>query len=83
MAKSIFKDIDMSDPCAVWPVLEKAYLQMMTGEQVVRARFGNDETTFSAGSSLQLKQKIAELKAACQAKQTGRRARRAFKAGFR
>lgn len=83
MPRSIFDGIDMTDPCAVWPVLQQALDRLLAGEMVTRARFGEDDIEFNRGSISAMQSRIRELKAECQAKTSGRRARFAIRAGFR
>lgn len=73
---SIFDGIDMADPCAVYPVLEAAYYRLLAGENVVRSKFGDEEMQFSIADAKVLEKKIADLKAQCRAKNSGRTARR-------
>jgi hypothetical protein len=78
---SIFDDIDMSDPCAIWPVMQAALDRLLVGESVVRAKFGSDEVEFGRGSIAALQRRIADLKAECAAR-TGRVRRHAIRGGF-
>lgn len=78
---SIFDGIDMSDPCAVWPIMQKALDLLLVGEGVVRARFGEDDVEFGRGSIAALQRRIADLKAECDAK-SGRVRRHAIRGGF-
>lgn len=80
---SIFDEVDMSDPCVVWPKLDEVLNRLLVGESVVRSRFGEEEIQFSAVNISALKTRISELKAACAAKQTGRPRRHAIRAGFK
>ena len=80
---SILSGVDLSDPCAVYPKLEEALLKLVAGERVARVRFGEDDVTFTDTSSGELRREIARLKGECVRNQTGRPARRAFRAGFR
>jgi hypothetical protein len=79
---SIFEGIDTSDPCAVWPVMQRALDRLLVGESVARARFGDDDVEFGRGSITVLERRIAELKAACEARTTGRVRRHAIRGGF-
>lgn len=79
---SIFYGIDMTDPCAVWPVMQAALDRLLVGESVVRAKFGDDDVEFGRGSIAALERRIAELKAECVAKTTGRVRRHAIRGGF-
>ena len=81
MAGSIFDGIDMSNPCAVWPVMQAALDRLLVGEGAVRAKFGADEVEFGRGSIAALQRRIADLKAECAAK-GGRVRRHAIRAGF-
>lgn len=83
-ADSIFAGLDLSDPCAIWPRMQAAYDRMLMGESVVRVRFQGHETEFGRGNMTELKDRIADLRAACEAKTTPRRIRRhAIRGGFR
>lgn len=81
MAGSIFDGIDMSNPCAVWPVMQAALDRLLVGEGVVRARFGEDDVEFSRGNITALERRIADLKAECAAK-SGKVRRHAIRGGF-
>lgn len=81
MAGSIFDGIDMSDPCAVWPVMQKALDQLLVGESIVRARFGQDDVEFGRSNITALQRRIADLKAECLAKQ-GKVRRHAIRGAF-
>lgn len=78
---SIFDGIDMSDPCAVWPVMQSALDKLLVGEGVVRARFGEDDVEFARGNIAALTRRIADLKAECAAK-SGKVRRHAIRGGF-
>lgn len=78
---SIFDGIDMSDPCTVWPKMQKALDLLLVGEGVVRAHFGDDDVEFSRGNIAALQRRIADLKAECAAK-SGRVRRHAIRGGF-
>lgn len=82
MARSIFDCIDTSDPCAVLPVMQKAYDRLLVGEQMVRARFGSDDVEFQPGDAAALLARINQLKRECLAACGGRPARHAIRAGF-
>lgn len=79
---SVFDGIDMSDPCAVWPIMQKALDRLLVGENVVRSRFGEDEVQFSTTNIAALKTRIAELKAECRAKKSRRPRRHAITTGW-
>lgn len=79
---SILEGIDTTNPCEIWPVLEKAYYQLLIGESVVRSRFGADDVTFAQAQKGELRAAMLELKAACEARLSGRPRRRAIKAGW-
>lgn len=81
MPASIFDDIDVSDPCAVYPVLEAALNRLLVGEEVTRARFGDDDVTFGKANISALQARIRGLKAQCDAGR-GIRRRHAIRAGF-
>mgnify|MGYP001011505833 CR=1 FL=1 len=81
MVGSIFDGIDMTDPCAVWPVMQAALDRLLVGETEVRARFGEDEVEFGRGNVAALQRRIADLKAECAAK-SGRVRRHAIRCGF-
>ena len=81
MAGSIFDGIDMNDPCAVWPVMQAALDRLLVGETEVRARFGNDDVEFGRGNIDALQRRVADLKAACEAK-SGKVRRHAIRGGF-
>lgn len=78
---SIFDGIDMSEPCAVWPVMQAALDRLLVGGTEVRARFGEDEIEFGRGNIAELKRRVADLKAECEAK-SGRVRRHAIRGGF-
>lgn len=81
---SPFDGIDLDDPCAVWPVLRKAYLELLAGRRVSRVRIGVDDVTFSAGDLNAVERTMNALKAECEARTSGvTHRRRAFSAGFR
>lgn len=82
-AGSILAGVDLSDPCAVWPHLQRALYELAIGGGVVKTRFGADEVTFNPADREALRGEIARLKAECAAITTGRPARRAFRAGWR
>lgn len=79
---SIFNGIDMSDPCKVWPKLEEVYYRLLAGENVVRSKFGEEEMQFSSVDAKTLEKKIADLKAQCRAKNSGRSKRHAISCGW-
>ena len=79
---SVFDGIDMTDPCEVWPVMQSALDRLLVGESVVRARFGDDDVEFGRGSIAALERRIAELKAECVRRTTGRVRRHAIRGGF-
>lgn len=81
MAGSIFDGIDMTDPCAVWPILDRVLLELLAGERATRARFGEDDVEFQKGDVAELRKRINELKAECDAK-NGRVRRHAIRGGF-
>lgn len=83
MAGSVFDGVDMTDPCAVWPVLQSTLDRLLAGEMVTRARFGDDDVEFNRGSIGALQSRIRELKSECEAKTSGRPRRFAIRAGFR
>jgi len=78
---SIFDGIDMTDPCAVWPVMQAALDKMLAGENEVRARFGSDEVEFGRSNIPALQRRIADLKAECLGK-SGKVRRHAIRGGF-
>lgn len=78
---SIFDGIDMSNPCAVWPVMQAALDWLLVGEGAVHAKFGADEVEFGRGRIAALQRRIADLKAECAAR-SGRMRRHAIRAGF-
>ena len=81
---SVFAGLDLSDPCALWPRMQAALDRLLIGEGVVRVRFQGHETEFGRGNIGELKARIDELKAACDAKTTpGRVRRHAIRGGFR
>lgn len=79
---SIFDGIDMSDPCSVYPKLQKVLYSLLAGEGVARSKFGEEEVQFWPADIKKLELKIADLKAQCQAKNTGGTTRRAFRCGW-
>lgn len=79
---SVFDGIDMTDPCEVWPVMQSALDRLLVGESVVSARFGDDDVEFGRGSIAALERRIAELKAECVRRTTGRVRRHAIRGGF-
>lgn len=80
---SIFDNIDMADPCAVWPKMQEALDRLLVGEGFVRASFGEDEVEFNRANIRELRMRIADLKAQCEAKNTpGRVRRHAIRGGF-
>lgn len=81
-AGSIFDGIDMNDPCKVWPKMQEALDRLLVGEGVVRARFGEDDVEFARSNIGALQKRIAELKAECAAKTSGRVRRHAIRGGF-
>lgn len=81
MAGSIFDNIDMSDPCAVWPKMQEALDRLLVGEGFVRAKFGEDDVEFGRANIAALQRRIADLKAECAAK-SGRVRRHAIRGGF-
>lgn len=78
---SIFAGIDMSNPCAVWPVMQAALDKLLVGESVVRGKFGDDDVEFGRSNIAALQRRIADLKAECAAK-SGKVRRHAIRAGF-
>jgi hypothetical protein len=82
---SAFDGIDTSDPCAVWPILNNAYLKLLAGESVTRVMFGPQDVMFQRTDMSELRRARDELKAQCEAAQSGkpRVRRRAFSSGFR
>lgn len=80
---SIFDGIDMSDPCKVWPVLQRALDELLAGEGVASTKFGDDEVRFAQANISALQARIRELKAECNAKNGGGVRRHAIRAGWR
>lgn len=81
MAGSIFDGIDMTKPCLVYPILEAALNRLLVGENIVRARFGDDDVEFGRANIQALQTRIRELKAQCDGT-LGVRRRHAIRAGF-
>lgn len=79
---SIFDGIDMGDPCAVWPIMQAALDRLLVGEAAVSVKFGPDSVEFGRGSVAALERRIADLKAECASKTTGRVRRHAIRGGF-
>lgn len=80
---SVFDSIlDATDPCAVWPVMQSVLDRLLVGESVVRARFGEDDVEFGRINIAALERRIAELKAECVRRTTGRVRRHAIRGGF-
>lgn len=79
---SAFEGIDLSDPCTLWPKMQAALDQLLIGESVVRIRFQGHETEFARANIGELRSRIDELKALCDAT-NGRVRRRAIRGGFR
>ena len=76
--------IDLDNPCEVWPVLRRSYLELAAGAGVSQARYGEDSTSFSRADMGRLDRLWRELKADCEARTAGvKRRRRAITAGFR
>ena len=73
--------VDINDPCAVATELRKAELMLATGGGVVRARFGEDDVQFSAGSMTALRDMIARYERLCAVK-NGQRTRFAKRIRF-
>ncbi|BAP94461.1 hypothetical protein [Aurantimonas phage AmM-1] len=82
MAASLFDNIDETDPCQVWPVLEKIRLRILAGEMVTTARFGTDEKTWQKSDLEALKGEIARLKGECIVRSGGNRPRYAKRMQF-
>lgn len=80
---SIFAGIDMSDPCLVWPRMQKALDQLLVGETAVRVRFQQHETEFRPGNIDALRARIADLRSQCESKGSVRVRRHAIRGGFR
>ena len=82
---SPFDGLDLTDACAVWPVLEKAYLELVAGKSVTRVMFGQQDVMFAQGNIQELRRLRDEKKAECQAAQAGvtKPRRRAFRGAFR
>ena len=81
MSDDIFANIDMSDPCVVWPKLEEVLTRLLAGQMVVRGRFDQDEQEFQRVDIEALQRRIHVLKAECAGKQGGRPRRRAITFG--
>lgn len=62
---SIFDGIDMADPCALWPKMQEVADRLLAGEQVVRARFGEEERQWQQSNLPGLQRRIRELKMEC------------------
>lgn len=41
---------DLSDPCEVYQLLEKAYLERLLGETAIKVKIGQEETTLALPS---------------------------------
>lgn len=80
---SVFTNIDMTDPCAVFPKLQEVYYRLLAGENVVRSKFGEEEVQFSGVDIKELKRTIENLKAQCRAKGSSRSQHRAIRCGWR
>ena len=72
--------VDINDPCAVLTELRKAQIRVAAGEVVSMARFGDDETRWSAANADRLDKLIAQYEARCD-RASGKRRR--FAAGIR
>lgn len=81
---SPFDLIDISDPCALAPILRKLVLELASGAAVARARLGDDDIEFSRGDLGRLERMAAQAEDQCAAL-SGKRPwrRRALRAGFR
>lgn len=73
--------VDIEDTCAVVTALRKVELTLAAGGGVVRARFGEDDVQFSAGSMTALRDMIARYERLCVAK-SGQRIRFAKRIRF-
>jgi hypothetical protein len=78
---SIFDGIDMSDPCALLPKFQELHDRLIAGENVVKARFGDDEKEWQRGDVSAIAKRIRELKNECALRQGRRPARRAITFG--
>lgn len=82
----IFDGIDMTDPCAVYPVLEGALNRLIAGAQTVelekRTQISTVRKEFSKGDESALRIRIAELRAQCMEKQGVSSGHHAIRAGF-
>lgn len=71
--------VDAEDPCALYQVLYAAKLRLIAGEQMeeteIRSPVSQNRIRISKQSLEGLDAELMKLAAACQAKQTGRRAR--------
>lgn len=74
------------DPCTTYIELRQAYLAVLKGETVQRVRFKNGEeereTDFSSANVNDLRAAMAQAKAECMEKTTGRPGRSAIGIGF-
>ena len=82
---SPFDGVDLTDACAVWPILDKAYLELVAGKSVSRVMFGQQDVMFHRGDLIELRRIRDEKKAECEAANAGRSRprRRAFRGAFR
>ncbi len=78
---SIFDNIDMSDPCEVWPKLQEVHDRLLAGEMVVRGKFEEDEQEFQRVDLPAIIRRIRELKYECAAKSGKPPTRRAITFG--
>ena len=83
---SIFDNINMTDPCAVYPVLESALNRLLAGEQTAELESRTDVATvrkvFNRTDISALQNRIDALRAACRIKQGKSSGRHAIRAGF-
>lgn len=84
---ALLDGIDVTDPCLIWPELQKAYYLLLKGDREVRVKFANqqgqtEEVEFSGVNPKDLLVEIEKLKAAC-ARKSGRRTRFALPGRFR
>ena len=79
---SLFEGVDLSNPCLVWPELQKAYYRLLAGDREIRIRFDREEIELGEVKPEVLLTEINRLRAECE-RRSGRRANYAIRAGFR
>ncbi len=78
-----FDGVDLSDPCAVLPIVRKAYYTLLTGNSTTSVTFGDRHMTKTPSDLAALREEIRRLEIQCAQAQGEAPRRYAIKLGSR